>query len=151
MNRGSYTGPLEARYHPDREEWEVITEFWFQTGEDDHIKIPVGFFTDLASTKNIPFFPQDDEYNQAAVVHDYLYAAELVPRRVSDIIFKEALRAIPQVPRWKIPIMYFAVRVFGGITYKSHTFESVRKNRMLSHIPDSGARPLWKDGLFRFI
>lgn len=146
-----FTSELVAKYHSEKAEWEVIEEFWFQRNNGDQLKVPKGFITDLASTNNMIGFPKDDVYNQAAVLHDYLYAAEIFPRSISDKIFKEALTAIKEVPRWKIPIMYWAVRAFGGITYKQHTDGSICHNRMLAGLRNLVTRPLWKDGEAWFI
>jgi len=147
---GNFTSPLETRYHPELKQWEVLTDFWFQRPDGEQLRVPKGFITDLASTENVPMFPSDDVYNQAAVLHDYLYAAEIFPRWLNDEIFKEALTAIHEVPRWKIPIMVFAVRVFGGFTYKNHTLPTVIANRHLSGLRDFVSRPLWPDCYSRF-
>ena len=148
---GNFTSPLETRYHPELKQWEVLTDFWFQRPNGDQILVPKGVITDLASTRNMPMFPQDGVYNQAAVVHDFLYAAEIFPRWLNDEIFKEALTAIPEVPRWKIPLMVWVVKLLGGACYKNnHTYYSIKANRLLANIRDFNSRPLWADCTSRF-
>lgn len=156
---GIYSRHLECRHHPELDQWEVTLSFCFVRPNAEIVKIPTGVITDFASTDietpigsvSIPGFPPDSTYDQAAIVHDYLYQGEFVPRILADTIFKEALEAIPQVPRWKIPMMYAAVRLFGGFTYKKHSFDTVRYARSLSQVPDTEKRPLWKDGVLRFV
>jgi len=148
---GIYTAPLDCRHHPEADQWEVLKPFSFVRADATIIRVPAGIITDFASTGNVPGFPQDCTYDQAAVVHDFLYQGEFLPRWKADMIFREALEAIPEVPRWKIPIMWAAVRMFGGFTYKKHSYESVRGARTLAAIPNNGNRPLWKDGKLRFV
>ena len=143
---GIYTDVLECTHHPEKDQWEVTKPFCFVRPNAEIIKVPAGMMTDFASTGNIPGFPQDCVYDQAAVVHDYLYQGEFLPRGKADDIFREALEAIPEVPRWKIPIMWAAVRLFGGFTYGKHTLDSIRNARSLAKVPNNEARPLWKDG-----
>ena len=148
---GEFTAEVVAKFHPEKNEWEVLETFFFCTEEGDTLMVPKGFLTDLASTKNAPGFPRDDVYNQAAILHDYLYASEIFPRKICDDIFKEALNSIDEVKKWRIPIMYFFVRVFGGFTYKEHTKDSIANNRRLANIRNTVDKPLWKDGIARFI
>lgn len=148
---GIYTAELECRHHPDEDQWEVITPFCFVRPNAEIVQVPAGMMTDFASTGNIPWFPQDCVYDQAAVVHDFLYQGEFLPRGKADDIFREALEAVKEVPRWKIPIMWAAVRLFGEMTYKEHSLLSIRYARSLSKVPDTEKRPLWKDGKLRFI
>lgn len=146
-----FVNDLCADYHEELDCWQLCEPLIYQRRNGDQIVVPKGFITDLASTRNIPWFPSDGPYNQAAVVHDFLYAGEFVPRRISDEIFREAMESIKQVPRWKIPIMWSAVRVFGGFTYRGHTLKSVHALRLLARVPDNENRPLWSDGVMRFM
>lgn len=73
----SFTKPLDTRYIGNGLR-KVLTPFIFWSEDVDKgvpIYIPDGYATDFAS---VPFFargfiPKDGNYNQAAVVHDYLY------------------------------------------------------------------------------
>lgn len=147
---GRYTAPLSVEYDPIREVWTINKPFTFIRNNGGIIPVPVGFETDFASTGNIPFFPKDDWYNQACVVHDFLYAGEFVSRSFADSVFDEALKSIPQATKWQIPIMVFAVRLFGGLTYKQHTRSSINKVRVLSGTKDNEQSPLWRDNTLRF-
>jgi hypothetical protein len=79
------------------------------------ITVPVGFITDGAS---IPRFawgligsPWSGRYSRAAVVHDWGYFKQAMPRLTVDRIFLQGMRILG-VPRWKRILMYAAVRAF---------------------------------------
>jgi hypothetical protein len=135
-------GKLLVEQQSENDIWKVIQEFSFIRPNGEIIRIPVGVKTDFASTGNAPGFPKSCVYDQAAVVHDFLYQGEFVRRGLADDILKEAFEAIKLVPRWKIPIMVTMVRIFGGFTYREHSAESIRYARKLAHVPDNGNRPL---------
>jgi hypothetical protein len=82
------------------------------------IKIDHGFLTDFASVPRIPFvfsmFGDLHGTRGAAVIHDACYRHALFSRKESDDIFLEAM-LVSGASRWKARIMYYAVRVFGGI------------------------------------
>ena len=150
---GCFSGELKTVYHEDLKMSEVLEPFWFVRPNGEPVPAPKGMMTDFAST---PFgvrnlFPQFGSHNRAAVIHDFLYQGEFVPRVLADKVFKEALEAIEQVPRWKIPIMYWGVRVGGGATYFQHTKLSIHRACRLARVSNNGCRPLWKDGNFHFV
>jgi hypothetical protein len=82
------------------------------------IVVPKGFKTDYASTPRFlwPIIPPSGKYTMAAVLHDYLYTSGSVTRKIADDIFKEAMISL-DVSRWKVCVMYYAVRVFGKDRY----------------------------------
>lgn len=115
--------------------------------------IPKGFKFDNAST---PFGVQNTfpsyhpDYAAAALFHDFLYAGEIFDRKVNDALFLATTKAAG-CPKGKRNIMYFAVRVGGGFTYKKHTISSIMEVRKLLGIT-SQLRPLFPDyqkGVFR--
>lgn len=126
----------------------VERTFGYWTGKEEFkgllIKVPgvdtVGeekaFVTDFAS---VPWparmlIPKDGDYNQAAVLHDYLYymlgrvrvvdrlgneSWYVFTRKECDEIFKRAMRTLHKssadikIPTWKRRVMYRAVRLGG--------------------------------------
>jgi len=108
----------------DADWWYTDREFSYYVGkkEDNYvITVPRGFITDLAS---IPwpcnmFIPVSGLYNQAAVLHDYLYATQQVKRNKADGIFRESMMVLG-VPFFKSNLMYAAVRLFGWMPYNYH-------------------------------
>jgi hypothetical protein len=55
-------------------------------------------------------------WNKAAVVHDYLYSAGLVPRDMADAVLREASQATG-VPAWRRWLMWAGVRLGGASHY----------------------------------
>lgn len=90
--------------------------------------VPKGYVTDLLS---IPkslwkiFPPFEFPALFGSIVHDILYAGEIVPRKVADKIFLQAMLDAGETP-WKSKAMYYAVRVFGGFTYEKHKVDQVK-------------------------
>ena len=109
------------------------------------VKVPKGFITDFASipqpliaslglglifTGNIwlialgiiailtsSFLPDWGRYGKAAVIHDWLYKSKQISRKMSDLIFLEAMEVLEVnlVERYS---MYYAVRLFGWIIWR---------------------------------
>ncbi len=108
----------------DAELWVTDREFSYEVGNlesGDVITVPKGFVTDCAS---IPFpvkmfIPVSGLYNQAAVLHDYLYATQTRSRKESDDIFLEAMTVLG-VNVIKRKLMYWAVRMFAWIPWNHH-------------------------------
>lgn len=80
--------------------------------------VPTGFVTDGPSVPRGPviYLLFGGVGDEAAVVHDYLYATGLVPRKVADEVYAEALKACG-VPAWRRGPMWAAVRLFGARRY----------------------------------
>lgn len=100
------------------EEYSEREKRLFTSGD---IVVPAGFITDLASIPSIfwSMFPPHDEYAKAAILHDYLYETGMVTREEADYIFYEAMGVL-DVSKWKRQIIYRAVRLFGGSSYKGY-------------------------------
>ena len=85
---------------------------------DATITVPKGFVTDTASVPRLPFayWLFGGRGNAPAVVHDWSYRNELVPRLTADKVFNEALKASGKwgITRWP---MTAAVMGFGWIVY----------------------------------
>jgi len=102
--------------------WEVHVGFRYFIGEEnskDYIYVPTGFRTDLASVPRIfwAILPPDGTYSQSSVLHDFLYNRKIRTRKESDRIFLESMEVLG-VAWWKRRIIYRAVRLFGGISWR---------------------------------
>lgn len=118
----------------------VKTRFDYYVNGVPHY-VPSGFIFDGAS---IPwglrnsFSPTDTRYLGAAAIHDYLYATHYYPQRECDDVFLAALEASGQVGRAKMTAMYWAVRLFGGGSYrKDNTPLTIKYQRELSGIEET--------------
>lgn len=83
--------------------------------------VPAGFVTDFASVPRAawPVLPPTGSYQWAALVHDYLYWEQTVPRAEADAVILEAMEAskVPYVTRNTI---YQAVSNFGGFAWREN-------------------------------
>jgi hypothetical protein len=80
------------------------------------IEIEAGFDTDYASVPRALWwlYPPDGPYSPAAWVHDWLYWYQPCERAQADLVFLEAMRALPEVRATQRQVMYRGVRVGGG-------------------------------------
>lgn len=83
------------------------------------VRIPIGFLTDGAS---IPLglrwlFPFGGKKMLAAIVHDYLYGANICTKEEADLVFKE-LMVYRGVEPWRIKAMYIGVKYCGGSAWR---------------------------------
>lgn len=99
--------------------WRVEYEFSYIRDDGETITVPKDFITDLAS---VPWpasmlIPKSGRFNQAAVLHDWLYTCQIFTRKKSDLIFKEAMQYLGV--NWFIGgTMYNAVSWFGWTVWK---------------------------------
>lgn len=117
---------LDARALPCGKRWRLLAPliYEYQTGElpDDPsllVTVPAGFVSDLASIPRLmtPLLPVNDGHRSAAVIHDYLYATQTMPRATADRIFRAAMRD-HWVPGWKSSLMWAGVRAFGWLAWR---------------------------------
>lgn len=69
--------------------------------------------------------PLSGDFRIAALVHDVLYASQVLPRKVCDDIFLELMK-IHGVSYAKRYSMYLAVRSAGGFAWSSNTSECAK-------------------------
>lgn len=112
--------------HINGRDWRITQAFRFQIdlGElKGVITVPVGFVTDFASIPKALWniLPPTGGYDEAAVVHDYLYVTggsvpawpdHIFTKKEADKIFLYAMQDL-QVPWYQRYVMYQAVRWFG--------------------------------------
>lgn len=91
------------------------------------LRVPIGTLTDFASIpKFLRGFIDDNEgaIKDAAVVHDYLYSVQSsktypeIDRAGADFVLFEAMKDL-NAPLWKRRTVYWAVRLFGWLFYKT--------------------------------
>lgn len=109
---GEFINDLRVEYL-DGKRWMVIEDFTFtyrRNGEQHVITIPKGFITDFASIPRWLWIIAGTvgKYNKAAVLHDYLYTAQIMSRLDSDRLYRKMM--IPILPAWKVWTAYHVVR-----------------------------------------
>lgn len=127
----SFLDPLDLEYQDTTKEpqtFKVLQPFHYLTELGYTICVPAGFITDMASVPQVlwAILPPDGPYGKAAVVHDYLYRtggrvdvspAHAFSKAESDLIFYQAMGELG-VSWWRRQIMYRAVQIFGGSSFK---------------------------------
>lgn len=114
----SFHTPLKLEYI-DGKNYRLLEDFKYDTSIAT-VSVPAGFETDFASVPRALWWlmPPTGPYGKAAVVHDYLYRTYGYSSKiVADAIFYEAMKALG-VKRCTRNLMYLAVHLFGGTSYK---------------------------------
>lgn len=104
----------------DDGKWIVYQDLVYQSDiAEQTIVVPTGFQTDLASVPRLPvvYWLAGGTSNEAAVVHDFLYARCLVDRETADAVLREA-SAVTGVPAWRRWLMWAGVRIGGAPHYR---------------------------------
>jgi hypothetical protein len=116
--------PLDLRaYLPG--EWVVLTALVYQALAGIY-SVPRGFITDLASIPRVlrSIYERNGLSRRPAVLHDYLYCAQLTTRAEADALFLEALAA--EGVGWAMRrSMWLGVRV-GGWVYWNRRADGMR-------------------------
>lgn len=106
--------------------WQLTEPLRYETREGEIIVVPKGFITDFASVPRIPlaFFLVGDVAHKPAVIHDWLYSAEIASkgyftRCEADRILREAMED-EGIWWWRRWLMWFGVRVGGGGCFKDN-------------------------------
>jgi hypothetical protein len=83
--------------------------------------VPKGFRSDLASVPNCLLWLVDPlgKHQRAALFHDVAYRLQYCTRYTADAIFRVILER-DQVPAWRVFLLYYAVRMFGGRAWKQN-------------------------------
>jgi hypothetical protein len=110
------------------------------------VQAPAGFVTDLASIPRVffVFLRPDGEYAYAAIIHDFLYWEQPVPRKTADDILRMAMEDLEVSPA-TVSVIYNAVRLFGEASWKSNAEAKAQgEKRILRRFP---AQPTvrWRD------
>ena len=138
-----FTDVLVVSPLADGRTWVTQKEFGYDVGKEgsgDSIDVPIGFMTDFASVPRPlwAFLPRWGKYGNAAVIHDWCYWEQKRTRnrKKSDEIFREAMEAL-KVPKWKILLMYWAVRLGGGLAWAGNArMRKQGKDRVAAVMPE---------------
>lgn len=115
-----FDSPLDLEYLDGRT-WRLIAPFAYKPLIGKAILVPAGFVTDFASVPRVfwRLFPPTGRYGKAAVVHDFLYQFNGVPRERADRIFLEAMTEL-NVGWFTRHTLYLAVRAGGWKPWNSY-------------------------------
>lgn len=84
------------------------------------VTVPADFITDFASVPRLPiiYLAQGGKGQKAAVVHDWLYNSQEVPREQADDVLREALK-LCGYSGFTAGLFWSAVRLGGGSHWKA--------------------------------
>lgn len=102
------------------------------------VEVPKGFVTDFASIPRVfwSLLPPDGEYAHAAVIHDYLYWSQTLPKPVADSVFKAAMKDLNVAPA-TVATLYNAVKLLGDKAWQENAqLKSQGEKRILKRFPD---------------
>ena len=108
--------------------YRLLEPFSYEIGQEGSklvIEVPEGFITDFASVPRFlwSIVPPNGRHGKAAVVHDYLYRKESgFSKWLAESIFYDAMEVL-NVTWWKRKVMYWSVRIFGGLAYNGKQYE----------------------------
>lgn len=119
-----FLNPLKVQWLHGRI-WQTIAPLGFRDGKNLWV-VPIGFVTDFASIPRLfwtligsPAGP----YVAAAVLHDFFYRAQLIPKPEADRTFLTAMQSLG-VGTVRRTIIYLAVKFFGW-----HAWHDNKRNR----------------------
>jgi Protein of unknown function (DUF1353) len=118
---------------------ETTLKWRSNTDESMVIEVPPGFVSDLASVPQLfwSILPRTGRYALAAIVHDYLYWDQSLPRSEADNIFKVAMQDL-KVPTATVLTMYDAVRLGGRSAWDTNkSAKRSGEKRVLKEYPTS--------------
>lgn len=101
------------------------------------VRVPTGFVTDFASIPRIFWstLRPDGLYSYAAVIHDYLYWEQYLPRETADQIFRLCMEDFKIDSSIIVPV-YYAIRLGGGFAWESNKkLKDAGEKRILKRFP----------------
>lgn len=98
-------------------------DLYYRSKDGRVFVVKKGFVHDGASKG---FLKRFGKYTNAAILHDALYASELLSRKEADKLFLEAME-VSDVHYFRRHTYYYAVRMFGGLVWKNHKKCEIRK------------------------
>ena len=114
--------PIKLWHMEPGQPFEVASEVIY-TNAIMRLVIPPGFRCDLSSIPSwlrwVPGFAVSGLNARAALIHDFLYAVQIVDREIADAIFLSVMKA-DGVGWFARTAMYLAVRAFGGTAWREN-------------------------------
>ena len=123
----------------DGKSWVLMRGFGYARGSEDSgdvIEVPEGFITDFASVPRLIqwIVPRWGKYGNAAIIHDWLYWQQEMPRREADLILLEAMAVMKVFPPLK-HMIYCAIRIFGWYAWlRNRVDRASGYNRVLADL-----------------
>lgn len=106
----------------------ALNEDLVYQGARAEFRVPAGFVTDFASIPRLAqwLVTKLGRQNKAAVIHDWLYVAQVTNRKDADGIFLRIMRE-DGVSLWKRRVCYRAVRIGGWAAWNASARRKARE------------------------
>ena len=131
----------------DMDVWYLTTGMtWIVPGSATVLHVPQGFATDFATVPSWfwAWLPPIGRYGVPAIVHDWHYWDQKLPRLQADDIFGNALDEL-DVTGWRKFVLYHSVRWFGARYWRDDAAaKAAGEGRVLKLFP-TDARIAWDD------
>lgn len=114
--------PIWHGVQTDGVNWHLLEDFIYWSGIlNNAITVPASFITDLASIPRALWqvFPPWGKYGPGAILHDWLYWSQHVPRETADQIFREAMISLG-CDKTTVAEIYGALALFGEFAWASN-------------------------------
>jgi Protein of unknown function (DUF1353) len=102
------------------------------------VTVPIGFVTDFASIPRLfwTMLPKDGDYTYPAIIHDYLYWEQPVPKDEADLILRYSMEDF-KVNKAALEAIYLGVKVGGAGAWKDNAArKAAGEKRMLKCYPE---------------
>jgi len=127
--KGQVPSPIVHKLPCARDTWELVVTYHYPLHTGEFLTIKKNFQWDGGSIPRLFFlFAHPAEFMASYLVHDAVYAAELLPRKTADQLLRETMYLEGASDLQQI-LVYWAVRIFGGFCWRRHTPESVAAAR----------------------
>jgi hypothetical protein len=112
----------------DGSDWLVMAPLTYEAADSAIYTIPAGFITDLASIPRFFWrvYPRSGPWNEAAVLHDWLYNQQTVTRLRADELFREGMLWLGVSPT-TARNMYLGCRIGGWKPWAEHANRTERQ------------------------
>ncbi|MCY1300000.1 hypothetical protein D9M68_336620 [compost metagenome] len=102
------------------------------------VQVPCGFVTDFASIPRMfwSVLRPDGLYAYAAIIHDYLYWEQFLPRDTCDEVLRLCMQDF-KIDAVTVSTIYTGVRAGGGSAWKENArLKAAGEKRILKRLPD---------------
>lgn len=118
-----FTTPLDCRATKPGH-WVLLSDLEWKSDTERYL-VPAGFETDLASIPRLlrGILHQNGLSRAPAVLHDFLYATQIMTRAEADAVFREALKAEGMGGLGRF-LYWGGIRVGGWVAWRNHAKNS---------------------------
>lgn len=126
LGKGKFMSPLSCS-HVAGQVWRLDHPLTYVDSYGISYTVEAGFQSDMASVPRVlwQLFPPTGDYDEASVVHDWMYATGRQPRYTCDWVMLDAMlsQGCNPVTAWTF---FAGLRLFGGFAWRCHRKRDAR-------------------------